>query len=106
MQNHLNSHTPPPPGGGESLRWRECLKERVFSPTSPALEVKTLCSHNHLYLKQLKMVHYRIKDRYNRHGPVPNRYTIHQSTLHVLSVYQDHSIQEEGKKEIFPPTHI
>ena len=55
-------------------------------------------------LKQLKMVQLTTgQDRYNRYSPVPNRYTIHQSTPHVLSVYRDHSMQGEGKKEIFFP---
>ena len=30
-------------------------------------------------------------------------HTIHQSTSYVLSVYQDHSMEREGKKEIFFP---
>ena len=45
------------------------------------------------------------QDQYNRYSPVPYRYTIHQSTPHVLSLYRDHAMQGEGKKEIFPPTH-
>ena len=44
------------------------------------------------------------QDQYNRYGPVPDRYTIHQSTPHVLSAYRDQSMQGEGKKEIFSNT--
>ena len=44
------------------------------------------------------------QDRYNRYSPVPNRYTIHQSIPLVLSVYQDQSMQGEGKRRFFPHT--
>ena len=38
---------------------------------------------------------------------VPNRYTIHQSTPRVLSVYRDQSMQGEGEKRgFFPHTQL
>ena len=78
MQNHLDSLSPL---AGEMGTFQVPERE-ICLPTTPT----TLFFINRLYLKQLETVHYRIQARSdsNRSGPVPNRYTIHQTTPQVL----------------------
>ena len=98
-----------PPPGRERGSLQECLKDKFFHPPHLPCGYKTLFSINHLNLKQFKnnTLQDTGQDRYNRYGPVHNRYTINQSTPHFLSVYWDHSMQGGGKKEdFFPHTQL
>ena len=105
FKSYANSLDPPP--------WREsgscqdgasAWRRNCFAPRSRPVGI-TLYS---LLLSQFETIYNGTpqdtgQDRYNRYGPVPNRYIIHQSTPHVLSVYRDHAMQGEGKKGDFFP---
>ena len=78
-------------------------KEEIFAHHTRPVG-KKLYSQLMSPFETIKTVHYRNQVRTDKTGlAVPNRYTIHQSTRHVLSVYQDHSMQGEGKRRFFPP---